>query len=101
MQADGLEWGEDYRPLGRQMLACIMEEKMTAGGRLLSRPARKTHAIVPQLFLLFLLGTPIESCMPLFNETEGAAGSFVSFGFRISRLPRFCPLAISPFYPAS
>ncbi len=28
MQADGLEWGEDYRPLGRQALAEIIEEQM-------------------------------------------------------------------------
>ncbi len=25
MQADGLEWGEDYRPLGRQALAEIIQ----------------------------------------------------------------------------
>jgi putative transposase len=28
MQADGLEWGEDYRPLGRQALAEIIEEQL-------------------------------------------------------------------------
>ena len=28
MQSDGLEWGEDYRPLGRQALAEIIEEQM-------------------------------------------------------------------------
>ena len=28
MQADGLEWGEGYRPLGRQALAAIIEERM-------------------------------------------------------------------------
>lgn len=30
MQADGLEWGEDYRPLGRQALAEIIEDEMAA-----------------------------------------------------------------------
>ena len=29
MQADGLEWGEGYRPLGRQALAEIIEGRMT------------------------------------------------------------------------
>jgi putative transposase len=29
MQADGLEWGEGYRPLGRAALAEIIEEQMT------------------------------------------------------------------------
>ena len=28
MQAEGLEWGEGYRPLGRQALAAIIEERM-------------------------------------------------------------------------
>jgi putative transposase len=28
MQADGLEWGEGYRPLGRQAVAAIIEEQM-------------------------------------------------------------------------
>ena len=28
MQADGLEWGEDYRPLGRQALAEIIQGRM-------------------------------------------------------------------------
>lgn len=30
MQADGLEWGEDYRPLGRQAVAEIIEDQMAA-----------------------------------------------------------------------
>jgi putative transposase len=30
MQADGLEWGEGYRPLGRQALQAIIEEQMAA-----------------------------------------------------------------------
>ena len=30
MQADGLEWGEDYRPLGRQALEEIIEDRMVA-----------------------------------------------------------------------
>jgi len=30
MQADGLDWGEGYRPLGRQALAEIIEDQMTA-----------------------------------------------------------------------
>lgn len=30
MQADGLEWGEGYRPLGRQAVAAIIEEQMAA-----------------------------------------------------------------------
>lgn len=30
MQADGLEWGEGYRPLGRRALAAIIEEQMAA-----------------------------------------------------------------------
>jgi putative transposase len=30
MQADGLEWGEGYRPLGRQALQEIIEEQMAA-----------------------------------------------------------------------
>jgi hypothetical protein len=30
MQADGLEWGEGYRPLGRQALAEIIEGQMAA-----------------------------------------------------------------------
>ena len=29
MQADGLEWGEGYRPLGRQALAEIIEGRMS------------------------------------------------------------------------
>lgn len=29
MQADGLEWGEGYRPLGRQALAAILEGRMS------------------------------------------------------------------------
>ena len=29
MQADGLEWGEGYRPLGRQALAAIIEGRTT------------------------------------------------------------------------
>lgn len=28
MQADGLEWGEGYRPLGRQALAAIIEGRL-------------------------------------------------------------------------
>lgn len=30
MQADGLDWGEGYRPIGRQALEEIIEEQMTA-----------------------------------------------------------------------
>ena len=30
MQADGLEWGEGYRPLGRQALVEIIEGRMPA-----------------------------------------------------------------------
>lgn len=30
MRADGLEWGEGYRPLARQALAQVIEEQMTA-----------------------------------------------------------------------
>jgi transposase-like protein len=30
MQADGLEWGEGYRPLGRQALEEIIEDQMAA-----------------------------------------------------------------------
>ncbi len=30
MQADGLDWGEGYRPLGRQALAEIIESEMAA-----------------------------------------------------------------------
>src|ERR1700736_1985767 len=30
MQADGLEWGEGYRPLGRQALEAIIEDRMAA-----------------------------------------------------------------------
>src|SRR5579872_4112073 len=30
MQADGLEWGEGYRPLARQALTSIIEEQMAA-----------------------------------------------------------------------
>ena len=30
MVADGLEWGESYRPLGRQALAQIIEDQMAA-----------------------------------------------------------------------
>jgi hypothetical protein len=30
MQADGLEWGEGYRPLGRQAIAEIIEDQMAA-----------------------------------------------------------------------
>jgi putative transposase len=30
MRADGLEWGEGYRPLGRQALAQVIEEQMAA-----------------------------------------------------------------------
>jgi len=30
MQADGLDWGEGYRPLGRQALAEIIETEETA-----------------------------------------------------------------------
>jgi hypothetical protein len=30
MRADGLEWGEGYRPLARQALAQIIEELMAA-----------------------------------------------------------------------
>ena len=29
MQADGLEWGEGYRPLGRQALTEIIQGRMT------------------------------------------------------------------------
>jgi hypothetical protein len=32
MQADGLEWGEGYRPLGRQALAEIIEAQMAVAG---------------------------------------------------------------------
>ena len=31
MQADGLDWGEGYRPLGRQALAGIIEGRMAEG----------------------------------------------------------------------
>jgi Transposase, Mutator family len=31
MRADGLEWGEGFRPLGRQMVAAIIEEQMAVG----------------------------------------------------------------------
>jgi putative transposase len=30
MQGEGLEWGEGYRPLGRQVVAAIIEEQMAA-----------------------------------------------------------------------
>ena len=30
MQAEGLEWGEGYRPLGRRAVAAIIEEQMAA-----------------------------------------------------------------------
>ena len=30
MRADGLDWGEGYRPLGRQALAEIIESEMAA-----------------------------------------------------------------------
>ncbi len=30
MQAEGLEWGEGYRPLGRQALEGVIEDQMAA-----------------------------------------------------------------------
>lgn len=30
MQAEGLSWGDDYRPLGRTVLARLLEERMAA-----------------------------------------------------------------------
>jgi hypothetical protein len=35
MQAEGLEWGEGYRPLGRQALAEVIEDQM---GMAVDRP---------------------------------------------------------------
>jgi hypothetical protein len=40
MQADGLDWGEGYRPLGRQALAEIIESEMAAGSTAISRASR-------------------------------------------------------------
>jgi hypothetical protein len=37
MQADGLDWGEGYRPLGRQALEEIMEDQLA------SRPVPRRH----------------------------------------------------------
>jgi hypothetical protein len=33
MQADGLDWGEGYRPLGRQALEEIIEDQMAADAK--------------------------------------------------------------------
>jgi hypothetical protein len=44
---------------------------------------------------LFFFGSPIEADKP-FGDVDGvAAASFVFFGLRISRLLRFCPLAMT------
>src|SRR3546814_19532200 len=43
---------------------------------------------------LFFYGIPIEADLPLANTTGAATASFFFFGFRISRLLRFCPFAI-------
>jgi hypothetical protein len=51
MQADGLDWGEGYRPLGRQALEEIIEDQMaSAVDRYLDQieaddPARLPHQI--------------------------------------------------------
>ncbi len=45
MQADGLEWGEGYRPLGRQALAEIIEGRMAeAAGRITAPGWRRLRA---------------------------------------------------------
>ena len=46
MQADGLDWGEGYRPLGRQALAEIIETEMAAAvDRYLDGSRRRTRPI--------------------------------------------------------
>ena len=44
MRADGLEWGEGYRSLGRQALAQVIEEQMAAAVEMLDRVEKKTEA---------------------------------------------------------
>jgi transposase-like protein len=68
MQADGLEWGEGYRPLGRQAVAAIIEEQMaTAVDRYLAEldgddePDRRNGHY--KRHLLTTLGD-IELCVP-------------------------------------
>ena len=55
MRADGLEWGEGYRPLGRQALAEIIEARDGGGGRSLageaSRPGGRGRRRSPQRLL--------------------------------------------------
>ena len=40
MQADGLELGESYRPLGRQALSEVIQGQMVRSGRSLARQPR-------------------------------------------------------------
>jgi hypothetical protein len=40
MQADGLDWGEGYRPLGRQALAEIIEDQMASAVDTISTNSR-------------------------------------------------------------
>ena len=47
MQADGLEWGEGYRPLGRQALTEIIQDRDDRGGRLLARQSRRQRHARP------------------------------------------------------
>ena len=39
-QADGLKWGEGWRPLGRKVLTEVIQGKMDRGGRSLARQPR-------------------------------------------------------------
>jgi hypothetical protein len=42
MQADGLDWGEGYRPLGRQALEEIIEDQMAAASTAISISSKLT-----------------------------------------------------------
>ena len=46
MQADGLEWGEGYRPLGRQALTEIIQDRMTEAVVRRQRHARPAQRLL-------------------------------------------------------
>ncbi len=53
-----------------------------------------SHALVP---LLFFFGIPVKGDVPLIDTSGAIMDSFFfCFGFRDSRLPRLCPLAMVP-----
>lgn len=86
----------DHQPIGSCGLLAVERAQLK---RTCERDCRFRgpggHTFLPRVFLF---GIPIEAEMPLVDTTGAVTDSFFFFGFRVSRLLRFCPLAMISSY---